>query len=278
MTGDPLLNLKATAPLASPVDSQLERLKKLAQNEGLPKEVRDAKIREAAREFEALLLQQMLKVMRESMVSEEGLFGGEGLQGGMYMDLFEVEVARQIAAAGSGLGIAEMVEKQLTERASPDDPDSSDQKDPRRHQPDGGQPRSEPAILPEHREPLAGRITSAYGIRTDPFTARKAFHRGIDLKAAEGTPVHPALEGTIMFAGQERGYGNMVAVRHADGTVTRYAHLKEINVKEGQFVAKETVLGTVGSTGRSTGAHLHFEVLSDGQTPIDPGKFLKTTA
>jgi murein DD-endopeptidase MepM/ murein hydrolase activator NlpD len=123
--------------------------------------------------------------------------------------------------------------------------------------------------------PLAGslRISSSYGNRRDPFSGGKAFHAGIDFPAPRGTSVLAAGEGTVTFAGQMSGYGNMVEITHGAGLVTRYAHLSSFLVKEGQTVKTGTPIAKVGSTGRSTGPHLHFEVRRDDRA-IDPGKFL----
>lgn len=253
-------------PAVSPIDSQVERLKKLAETDGLPPEQRRERLIEAAREFEAILLQQLLKVMRESMLSEQGVLGGgDGLSAQMYTEVFEGEVARQIASAGTGLGIADMVYNQLAKEDVPaKEAAPAELVVPAEASPSAG--------------PLRGPITSGYGQRRDPFTNRIAYHKGIDIRAAEGTEVKPALPGTVIFAGRHGGHGNMVALRHDDGTVTRYAHLKEICVKEGEVIDKTRTLGTIGSTGRSTGPHLHFEVLAEGDRPINPGTFLETIA
>ncbi len=257
-------------PAVSPIDSQVERLKKLAETDGLPPEQRRQKIMEAAREFEAILLQQLLKVMRESMLSDQGVLGGgEGLSAEMYTEVFEGEVARQIASAGTGLGIADMVYNQLGK-----DPVPAKEAAP------VGEVAPAELVGPAEASPgpLRGPITSGYGQRRDPFTNRIAYHKGIDIRAAEGTEVKPALPGTVIFAGRHGGHGNMVALQHDDGTVTRYAHLKEICVKEGEIIDKTRTIGTIGSTGRSTGPHLHFEVLAEGDRPINPGTFLETIA
>lgn len=117
------------------------------------------------------------------------------------------------------------------------------------------------------------RISSGYGNRTDPFTKRRAFHGGLDMPAPNGTIVLSAGEGTITFAGTKSGYGTMVEVDHGNGLVTRYAHLSATLVKVGQVVQTGTPIAKVGSTGRSTGPHLHFEVRRDDQT-VDPKSFL----
>jgi murein DD-endopeptidase MepM/ murein hydrolase activator NlpD len=125
--------------------------------------------------------------------------------------------------------------------------------------------------------PIAGdfRMSSNFGNRTDPFTGKKAYHAGIDYPAPSGTIVLSAGAGTVVFVGQRSGYGNVVEVEHQDGILTRYAHLSAFLVKEGQSVATGSPIAKVGSTGRSTGPHLHFEVRRN-DTAIDPGTFINT--
>jgi len=109
-----------------------------------------------------------------------------------------------------------------------------------------------------------GRLTSNFGNRIHPITGRKTFHKGIDIGASQGSGVYAYAGGTVTFAGWKSGYGNFVAVKHSNGMVTRYGHLSSISVKAGQKVTVRQKVGTVGSTGVSTGPHLHFEVLING--------------
>lgn len=111
-------------------------------------------------------------------------------------------------------------------------------------------------------EPLAGklRITSLFGNRIDPFVGTSAFHPGLDLAALTGTPVRATGAGVVDFAGPRGGYGNMVEIDHGDGIVSRYGHLSSILVQKGDRLETGDILGRVGSTGRSTGPHLHFEI------------------
>lgn len=114
-----------------------------------------------------------------------------------------------------------------------------------------------------------GAITSTFGYRTDPFTGRTAFHSGMDFSGPEGEDIYAVAAGMVSFAGQKAGYGNVVEVTHGDGYVTRYAHASRLAAKEGDIVAKDQVIAYMGSTGRSTGTHLHYEVLANGRQ-IDP--------
>ena len=119
------------------------------------------------------------------------------------------------------------------------------------------------------------KITSGFGYRRDPFTSRAAMHKGIDFKGAVGSPIFAAAKGEVQFAGWASGYGKSVEIRHENGLVTRYAHLSRIDVKTGQQVDAGETLGGLGSTGRSTGPHLHFEVRINNRA-INPRPFLET--
>jgi murein DD-endopeptidase MepM/ murein hydrolase activator NlpD len=116
--------------------------------------------------------------------------------------------------------------------------------------------------------------TSSFGVRTDPFTGRPAFHPGQDFRGAYRTPIHVTANGVVAFTGQRTGYGNTVEVDHGHGLRTRYAHLAAIMVRPGQTVSVGQQIGAMGSTGRSTGVHLHYEVWQDGRLQ-DPDRFLK---
>lgn len=117
-------------------------------------------------------------------------------------------------------------------------------------------------------------ITSGFGYRRDPFNGRGAMHAGIDFKGAIGSPIFAAAEGRVTFAGRKSGYGNAIEITHANGMLTRYAHLSRIGVKVGQQVAAGTTIGGLGSTGRSTGPHLHFEVRINDRA-VNPRPFLE---
>ena len=129
------------------------------------------------------------------------------------------------------------------------------------------------------RMPLSGdpAVTSPFGYRADPFLGRLALHPGVDLAEAYGAEIHAAAAGRVVHAGPAGGYGNMVEIDHGNGLATRYAHMSETLVEEGQEVDKGAVLGRLGSTGRSTGPHLHYEVRVDGD-PVDPERYLRAGA
>jgi len=121
-----------------------------------------------------------------------------------------------------------------------------------------------------------GWISSPYGVRKDPFTGRRAMHNGIDFASKEGADVLAVAAGVVTWAGSEPGYGNTVEVSHGDGVITRYSHNKENLVEPGDLVRKGEPIALVGSTGRSTGAHVHFEVYKHGRS-VDPLSYVRRT-
>ncbi|WP_298252276.1 peptidoglycan DD-metalloendopeptidase family protein [Bradyrhizobium sp.] len=131
------------------------------------------------------------------------------------------------------------------------------------------------ALVP-YRKPVVGEVefTSGFGIRADPFLGRPAMHTGLDFRASTGDPVRVTANGKVASAGWAGGYGRMVEVDHGNGLSTRYGHLSEIDVKVGDVVKIGQVIGLVGSTGRSTGPHLHYETRIDGEA-VDPQRFLR---
>jgi murein DD-endopeptidase MepM/ murein hydrolase activator NlpD len=131
------------------------------------------------------------------------------------------------------------------------------------------------ALVP-YRKPVVGDVefTSGFGIRTDPFLGRPAMHTGLDFRAAMGDPVRATANGKVVSSGWAGGYGRMVEIDHGNGLSTRYGHLSEIDVKVGDPIKIGQVIGAVGSTGRSTGPHLHYETRIDGEA-VDPQKFLR---
>jgi murein DD-endopeptidase MepM/ murein hydrolase activator NlpD len=128
-------------------------------------------------------------------------------------------------------------------------------------------------------EPINGEIdlSSGFGYRIDPFTRTTALHTGLDFKAEHGSVVRATGAGRVVSAEYSGAYGNMVEVEHANGVSSRYGHLSAIGVSVGQNVKIGAVLGRVGSTGRSTGPHLHYETRIDGEA-VDPQRFLRAAA
>ena len=126
------------------------------------------------------------------------------------------------------------------------------------------------------RQPVTGEIdtSSGFGVRIDPFVGRPAMHTGLDFRGDHGEPIRTTAAGTVVAAGWQGGYGKMVEVDHGNGLSTRYGHMSDISVKVGQHVKVGQTVGRMGSTGRSTGTHLHYETRIDGDA-VDPNRFLR---
>jgi murein DD-endopeptidase MepM/ murein hydrolase activator NlpD len=243
----------------------------LLQKAGSRKGENTAELRAAAKEFEALFLSYMLNVMRAS-IEDSGLTDN-GLGQDIYTELFDQELARSMAGRGA-LGIADLLIRKLSDpspAATPDSRPSNVPTAPSSPGPDVG--KRDDGEVPDFRMPVHAHLSSAFGIRKDPFTHEMRYHRGVDLAAPPGMEVRAACAGRVVSAGFEKGYGNTVVVQHPGGFETRYAHLGTLEVKKGDTLQPKQVLGTVGSTGRSTGPHLHFEVSRHG-IKLDPTALL----
>lgn len=129
------------------------------------------------------------------------------------------------------------------------------------------------ALMVPNSRPVAVASTSGFGFRSDPFSGRSALHTGLDFPAEPGTPIMASAGGVVIVSEYHSAYGNMIDLDHGNGLVTRYAHASRVMVKPGDIVRRGQVIAQVGSTGRSTGPHLHFEVLVGG-VPQDPARFL----
>jgi murein DD-endopeptidase MepM/ murein hydrolase activator NlpD len=129
-------------------------------------------------------------------------------------------------------------------------------------------------VHPEGRPVTAGYVSSQFGSRTDPFTGRLAFHKGVDFAGRAGADVVAVASGVVIWSGPRFGYGDMVEINHGNGYVTRYAHNQRLLVQLGDTVQKGQPIAQIGSTGRSTGPHLHFEVLKQGRA-VDPMSFVQ---
>ncbi len=130
------------------------------------------------------------------------------------------------------------------------------------------------SAIPQGSPSKEGWISSYYGNRIDPFNGKKVFHHGLDIAGKQGSEVLSVADGIISWTGTRSGYGQLVDIDHGNGYITRYAHNKELIVQIGDRVKKGQVIALMGSTGRSTGPHVHFEVLLDGKT-INPYGFVK---
>lgn len=216
----------------------------------------EGRTQQAAASFESYMLETMIKEMRKTI--PEGLFQSTGVE--MFSGLFDQAIAQQIAAAG-GLGLARSM-------APGEDGIAGGMACV------GPEPGSAHGITPKAPFagcdlPVEGHISSPFGYRNDPFDGGRRFHRGLDLAAPVGTPIHSLSDGVVTMAQERKGYGRVVVVEHADGWSSLYAHCDALQVVPGQPVAAGEVLGTVGSSGRSTGPHLHLELHQQGRA-VDP--------
>lgn len=209
---------------------------------------------------------------------------GSGPEAQFAADVFSQVIADAVARQG-GVGLAKSIEDSLMSTAEA--------------QPTGETPAPGAKVAYLHNVPAAGkkagpptgagttdealssllveghaRVSSGFGIRRDPMHGRHRFHHGVDVAAPEGADIRAVRSGTVSFAGERKGYGNVVEIDHGDGMSTLYAHASVINAKVGDHVNEGQVIAEVGSTGRSTGPHLHFEVRQADRI-VDPNEALK---
>lgn len=199
-------------------------------------------IKTVAKEMESLFAYELVKAMRQNTSLTKGSLGQD-----IYMSMFDIEIARLIAE--KGLGLQDIIIKNLQRY-----------KDTTISKESENEKLEDNTISESAKFPVTGEITSTFGMRRHPVFGDYRFHNGIDIAAKEGTPVFPVMTGRVIFSGEAPGYGNMVVIDHLNGYKTVYAHNKANFVKEGDEVDASTVIATVGSSGISTGPHLHFEV------------------
>jgi murein DD-endopeptidase MepM/ murein hydrolase activator NlpD len=203
--------------------------------------------KKAAQEFASLLFFEVLKAMRAAL-PQEGLLETESLSRDIYSAMMDAEIARLMAQRDTS-GFTKMVEQSLDKMTNK---------------------FRERGVSPVVTQ---GVVSSAFGPRKDPFNGEKSFHHGVDIAAPVGSPIKAAAAGKVTFSGWAQGYGNLVEVEHGDGVVTRYAHNSVNLVAVGDEVMAGQSIALVGQSGRTTGAHLHFEVRRHGQ-PVDPDAML----
>jgi murein DD-endopeptidase MepM/ murein hydrolase activator NlpD len=217
-----------------------------------------------------MFLLQMLKQMRQAMLAEET--DEPGLGAATMSETIDVELSRHLAGQRGGLsGMLEQALGGHAAAASAARTGAALDVTALRRGPTAGD------VQDPVQPPLPGRVSSDFGWRRDPLSGATRFHRGVDIAAAYGSEVPAAAEGKVVFAGTQGGYGNVVVVQHDGGTETRYAHLSQLDVREGDVIKAGAIVGRVGQTGRATGPHLHFEVRDDGQ-PVDPARGVRLTS
>ena len=269
------LSLQALQPDASIRVPQLHA--QLTVGERVPSS-KPQDVKSAAAELASLFVYQMLAAMRRT-VPKSGLLD-KGFAHDTYLSLFDQEIARHLARR-EDLGLTALLQRQLKDAAA-------DRQLPGR--PNTALPRP-PTALPAGRAtaidayrqqagptegmfmlPVEGQHTSSFGLRMHPIEHAERLHSGMDIAAPTGTPIQAAAAGQVVFSGAQAGYGNVVVIQHAEGYATLYAHNMENLVSVGTSVSQGQPIATVGSTGRSTGPHLHFEVRKDGKW-LDPVQF-----
>lgn len=217
----------------------------------------------AAMEMESLFAYELIKAMREA--SQEST---KGLGSDIYMSLFDMELARLMA--DRGLGLKEVLLKELDKKQNQTQSLLVEKRGEEHPKPQSQNNESRiPMRNVQDGLPVNGRISSGFGFRIHPSYGDRRFHYGVDIAAPEGSEIYPIRSGKVIFSGERSGYGNIVIIDHGDGYITRYAHNKVNLVNTGDYIDTDTVIAKVGSTGISTGPHLHFEVRHNGE-PIDP--------
>jgi murein DD-endopeptidase MepM/ murein hydrolase activator NlpD len=240
--------------------------------------------REVAHEFEAMLLAQMISAMRKT-VPESSLLGSSPHR--QVLDgVFDMEMARALSA-DDGLGLSEVLTRQLGLEEEKAGVQGAAMLDAHGHGAVGLQARTGATGAgaasdasdggAEMTLPVRGRVSSGFGPRRHPVDGRTHFHSGIDVAAPRGSEIVSPAPGQVVETGSGGASGRFLRVRHGDGTVSSYAHLDRIDVREGDRITDGQLLGTVGTTGRSTGPHLHLSVYRDGSA-VDPSTWLETVA
>jgi murein DD-endopeptidase MepM/ murein hydrolase activator NlpD len=229
-----------------------------------------AQIKLLAQQFEAMLMTQMLREMRRSMLDDdqEQKENGFGLE--TMTDTTDAELGSALSRAG-GIGLTSNLlkafERQIAGVSQGRESGAAGNTAASVQPEVVASPNPKPLQVGDVTAPA--RVSSRFGWRQDPLTGEASFHPGVDLAVAYGHDVKAAADGVVSFAGVQNGYGNTVVIDHQDGRQTRYAHLSRELVRAGDAVTEGQVLGKSGNSGRSTGPHLHFEVLVNGK-PVDP--------
>jgi murein DD-endopeptidase MepM/ murein hydrolase activator NlpD len=272
-----------------------------------PQEQRNSELKKACQDFESVFTYELLKSMRKTIDKCELFHGGQGEE--IYESLLDQELSKSVSGYGSN-SLSELLYQQLSRIDSSSEAGEGEEviKDfsSAAGRTTGYGKSPSPAVVDEalYRKtesgsvissvedtqkatgsdavpeaesepawPLKSVISSRYGFRKDPFTSENRFHSGIDIAAEKGTEVKAAMSGKVIMSCKTEDYGNVVAVDHGQGVVTIYAHNEKNLVKVGEEVEKGSLIAKVGSTGRSTGPHLHFEVRKNG-AKVNPIEFL----
>jgi murein DD-endopeptidase MepM/ murein hydrolase activator NlpD len=251
---------------------------------------KEQNIKRIALQFEEMLINTLLKEAFKDDEKDDDNEDELPLSSGSYKDIRTMFLSQYIADSG-GLGYREVIENQLSEslagtttekKETAADPTPLPLSTVRTvtgvpHFPNASAVRKNapaPGVPGTTASPVEGPVSSNYGWRKDPIDGQTRFHSGIDFDVPAHTPVKSFMDGEVTYSGWEKGYGYLVEVTHPGGYTTRYGHNSKLNVKEGDSVSAGDVIALSGSTGRSTGPHLHFEVRK-GEFSLNPEKFLE---
>lgn len=236
-----------------------------------------AAMKAVSKEMEAMFAYEMIKAMRSTVSSSSK----DNLGGGTFTAMFDMELSKVLA--DRGLGMQDMLYKAMMMEAQKAEQSATGKQPTVPTIPTEGAYAGAQAGRPEPQStadpltpgpqtsslPVNGQVSSGFGVRKHPISGHNQFHHGMDIAAPFGNEIRPIRDGEVAFSGAQPGYGNVVIVDHGNGLISKYAHNSLNLVKEGDKVDSKTVIARVGSTGYSTGPHLHLEVRYKGES-INP--------
>jgi len=221
----------------------------------------EGRLEKACAEFESLFIYQIVKQMRKTIVKSGLTSGGKGEE--IFTSMMDEELSKQMSSR-QGLGLRDVLIEQLTGKRAKVLPHRIANETYSKNR--AVEESSHPFVFP-----VFGSVSSPYGWRGDPFTGKRDFHYGIDIVSPSGSEVSAVEAGQVIFSGWKEGYGRVIEVKHENALTTLYAHNTKNLVKVGEKVAKYQSIALVGSSGKSTGPHLHYEVRRNGKA-IDPAQ------
>jgi len=261
---------------------------------GIDKLSKDEKIKKISAQFEQMFIKTLLKDAFKDDNKESGFFMGSGTINDLRHSLFS-----QYITDSGGLGYQKIIEQQIREKYFNNE-NNENEKDEnlkvdlkfirefrgsrasifgdnykRKNSLENllGNLQKDFSLNDKKTRPVKGRISSKFGWREDPFDKKTRFHAGIDIAVPVNTPVKSFMSGQVIFSGWKKGYGNIVEIKHKNNMITKYAHNSKLIVTKGDKVKSGDIIALSGSSGRSTGPHLHFEI-NRNNIAVDPTKFL----
>ena len=241
----------------------LNMLNALSAQGSDPSELKNEKSVEAAQQFESYLIEMMIREMRKTL-PKGGVFDSELMS--TFNSMFDKAMADDIAQ-GEGMGFTEALLRSwgIEGEKGRQVIQARRALHHLRHVHDHD--HDTPTLAGQF--PVKGHLTSRFGRRRHPITGKHSHHKGIDIAAPTGADIQPIRGGMVTIAGNRGGFGKVVVIDHGDGWTSTYAHCSQLNVKAGQHVSADEIIAQVGSTGQSTGPHLHFEIHHQGKA-LDP--------